>query len=131
VDPHQGTTFKNMFCSQLKLALGFLTCSKYLMFLGRLGGVPEGSLTAREACPRLPGGFLEGSWKFLEGPRKFLEASWKILEVRGRFLVTWLVGPLASWLAGTGCLARPRRFPEGSWRFPEMLLTSSLLVVCC
>jgi hypothetical protein len=41
----------------------------------------------------------------------FLEGSWRFVEVRGGFIVSWLVGPLASWLAGIGCVSR---VPEGS-----------------
>jgi hypothetical protein len=33
-----------------------------------------------------------------------------------RILVSWLVRPLACWLAGIGCVSR---VPEGSWRFLE------------
>jgi hypothetical protein len=65
---------------------------------------------------KVPGGFLEVTGGFLEVPGGFLEGSCRFLQVRGGFLVSWLVGPLASWLAGVACGSRA---PEGSWRFLE------------
>jgi hypothetical protein len=94
-------------------ARGFLDCP---------GGVPEGSSTAREACPRVPRpsgrvprGLLAGSWRV---PGGFLEVPGGFLEVPGRFLEV----PGGSWrvpryLVGIGCVSLT---PEGSWRFPEM-----------
>jgi hypothetical protein len=77
-------------------------------------GFPEGSPKVPrgfpESSPRVPRGFLEVLGRFLQDPGGFM-------EVPGGFLVSWLVGPLAAWLAGIGCVPSAL---EGSSRFMQV-----------
>jgi hypothetical protein len=59
--------------------------------------------------------FLEGSWRVLGGSSRVHGGSWRVpggswtfVEVSS--LVGWLVGPLAPWLAGIGCVSRAWTF---------------------